>query len=155
MIFNSLNPMGAKNLDAGKYADGQGLWLIKRSKQRGKWILRLAVGGHRREMGLGGWPQVGIAEAREAAKVSRAQTRNGLDPIVDREKVRVKELRITVSKAIDGCFKSRQAELKNVGNAGRWMSPLSTHVIPKIGNLSIEELDQHAIKRTLEPIWHS
>ena len=37
--------MRAKNLDAGKHADGQGLWLIKRSKGAGKWIVRLVIRG--------------------------------------------------------------------------------------------------------------
>lgn len=45
MIYNTLNPMKAKSLAAGKYADGQGLWLVKRSQQAGKWVLRLSVAG--------------------------------------------------------------------------------------------------------------
>lgn len=65
MIFNTLNQMKAKNLDAGKYADGSGLWLVKRDKIAGKWILRLTINGKRREMGLDPWPDVTIAEARE------------------------------------------------------------------------------------------
>ena len=51
MIYNTLNPMKAKSLAAGKYADGQELWLVKRSQQAGKWVLRLSVSGKRREMG--------------------------------------------------------------------------------------------------------
>lgn len=57
--------MKAKSLDVGKYADEQGLWLVKRDKIAGKWILRLTINGKRREMGLGPWPDVTIAEARE------------------------------------------------------------------------------------------
>ena len=64
VLYNALNNMKAKQLGEGKFADGQGLWLIKRNKQNGKWILRLAIGGRRREMGLGRWPDVSIAEAR-------------------------------------------------------------------------------------------
>ena len=39
--LNALTQMRAKNLAAGKHADGQGLWLFKRSKVAGKWIVRL------------------------------------------------------------------------------------------------------------------
>ena len=74
MLFNSLNQMKAKNLSAGKYADGQGLWLVKRSKTAGKWVQRLSVHGRRREMGLGSWPDVSIAEARERAEEARKWT---------------------------------------------------------------------------------
>ncbi len=61
---------------------------------------------------------------------------------------------MTVSDAVRACFAARQAELKDGGLAGRWMSPLSVHVLPKIGEVPIEGVDQHELKRVLEPIWH-
>ena len=106
-------------------------------------------------MGLGRWPDVSIAEAREAASNARKQLRSGLDPITQREKENGTLKRITVADAIDGCFKARQAELKDDGHAGRWMSPLNVHVIPKIGKRAVEEIDQHILKEMLSPIWHS
>lgn len=146
--------MKAKNLDKGKYADGRGLWLVKSRKDAGKWILRIVVDGKRREMGLGSWPDVSIAEARESASVARKKLRQGTDPIQDRRTQRLRSNRLTVADAVQGCFEARQAELKGDGNAGRWMSPLSVHVLPKIGNLAIEDVDQHELKRVMEPIWH-
>lgn len=47
---------------------GQGLILVKRRKDVGKWMLRLSVAGKRREMGLGRWPDVPLAEAYSAAR---------------------------------------------------------------------------------------
>ena len=154
MIYNTLNQMKAKSLDAGKYADGQGLWLVKRTRATGKWVLRVTIHGRRREMGLGAWPDVSIAEARERAAEARKLVRDGLDPIVQREKHRATARRLTVKKAIDGCFEARKAELKRDGEAGHWMSPLATHVVPKIGTYPIEDVDQHVLKNLLEPIWH-
>ncbi len=154
MIYNTLNPMKAKSLAAGKYADGQGLWLVKRSQQAGKWVLRLSVAGKRREMGLGPWPEVSIANARSKAIEARASLRDGTDPVADRQKAQLATKRLSLKEAVDGCFKAKQAELKGDGSAGRWMSPLSIHIIPKIGNLPVEDVDQHVLKRTLEPIWH-
>lgn len=154
MIYNALSQMKAKNLGAGKYADGQGLWLIKRSKQAGKWIQRLYVDGKRRDMGLGRWPDVSIAEARDKANLARRTLRDGSDPIQARQSTQKRVQRLTVAEAIDGCFKARQAELKGDGKAGRWMSPLLVHAIPKIGNKAIEDIDQHELKKLLEPIWH-
>lgn len=154
MIYNTLNPMKAKSLAAGKYADGQGLWLVKRSRQAGKWVLRLSVAGKRREMGLGPWPEVSIADARSKALEARATLRDGTDPVAARQKIQLASKRLTLNEAIDGCFKARQAELKGDGNAGRWMSPLTVHILPKIGTLPDVDVDQHILKRTLEPIWH-
>lgn len=146
--------MKAKNLGKGKYADGRGLWLVKSRKDAGKWILRIVIDGKRREMGLGPWPDVSIAEARESASEARKKLRQGADPIQDRRAQRLRSSRLTVADAVQGCFEARQAELKGDGNAGRWMSPLAVHVLPKIGDLAIEDVDQHELKRVMEPIWH-
>lgn len=154
VLHNALGQLRAKNLGPGKHPDGQGLWLVKRSKEAGKWILRLSISGKRREMGLGPWPDVSIAEARERAAEARRTLRDGLDPIAEREKARHKAHRLTVKEAIEGCFEARKADLKGDGKAGRWMSPLKTHVIPKIGKVPVEEVDQHTLKRVLDPIWH-
>jgi len=154
MKLGALTQMKAKNLEAGKYADGQGLWLVKRRKSAGRWMLRLVVYGKRREMGLGSWPDVSIAEARERASAARRQLRDGPDPIEERARLRRRLDRLTVEQAIEGCFEARKAQLKGDGEAGRWMSPLKVHVVPKIGTKAIEDVDQHTLKQLLEPIWH-
>jgi integrase len=146
--------MIAKNLSAGKYADGQGLWLVKRNQQAGKWILRLAINGRRREMGLGRWPDVSIAEARERASEARRQWRLGSDPILERLRMRRSTKPMTLKEAIASCFEARKADLKGDGEAGRWMSPLSLHIIPKLGSYPVTEIDQHILKDILAPIWH-
>ncbi|WP_216842462.1 integrase arm-type DNA-binding domain-containing protein [Tabrizicola piscis] len=155
VLLNSLNPLKAKNLHEGKYADGQGLWLVKSERSRGKWVLRVVIQGKRREMGLGRWPDVSIAEARELAAEARRKLRAGIDPIAQRVEGRKKVARLAVQQAVDSCFEARKAELKGDGEAGRWMSPLSVHVLPVIGKTAIEDLDQHTLKKALEPIWHA
>ncbi|MCF6271572.1 MAG: integrase arm-type DNA-binding domain-containing protein [Rhodobacteraceae bacterium] len=155
MIRNSLSHFKVKSLNAGKYADGQGLWLCKNRKDAGKWVLRLSIHGRRREMGLGRWPDVTIAEARLRADDARRLHRDGFDPIIEREKLKNQNTQLTVAEAINGCFKARQAELKGDGIAGRWLSPLKVHIIPKLGKFPITEVDQLQIKRILEPIWHT
>ena len=129
--------------------------LVKQRKDAGKWILRFVIGGKRREMGLGRWPEVSIAEARDLAIDARRQVRSGTDPVEAPQLNTHRKKRLTVAEAIEACFEARQAELKGDGKAGRWMSPLSVHVIPKVGARPIEEVDQHVLKKTLEPIWHT
>lgn len=154
MKINALTQLKAKNLPAGKYGDGQGLWLVKRDQVMGKWVLRYNVHGRRREMGLGRWPDVSIKEARDRSARARYQLRGGIDPITERAKQRATTRRLSVKEAIEGCFEARQAELKRDGEAGRWMSPLKVHIIPKLGRYPIEDIDQHVLKETLGPIWH-
>lgn len=154
MKFDALKPFQVKNFGPGKYNDGRGLWLHKRSKDRGQWFLRLVINGKRREMCLGGWPNVGIAEVREHAERARRKLRSGIDPIEDRRRAKAPTKKFTLEQAIRGCFEARQAELKGDGQAGRWMSPLSTHVIKQIGHMPVEEIDQHILKKRFNGIWH-
>lgn len=154
MKHNAITQFKAKALPPGKHGDGQGLWLVKRTKEHGKWVLRLVVYGNRREMGLGRWPDVGIAEARTRAEDARKLARAQKDPVHERRKAKRAGKPLTVKEAVQGCFEARKAELKGDGENGRWMSPLSVHVLPKIGNYPVEEVDQHVLTDLLTPIWH-
>lgn len=154
---NALNPLSVKNNPAGKYCDGRGLWLIKSSNDRGNWILRYAIGGKRREMGLGSLVDVSLKEARKSAQSWRLVISAGEDPIRVRDQ-RVKEAtrsRPSLRHVAEECFEARKAQLKGDGKAGRWFSPLELHVLPYIGSLDIEEVNQNDIKRALSKIWHS
>ena len=61
--------------------------------------MRLVVAGKRREMGLGRWPDVSIAEARERAAATRRMLRDGLDPILERQKSKLRSDRLLVEQA--------------------------------------------------------
>jgi hypothetical protein len=113
-----LSHIAARNAPPGRYADGAGLWLHKRERAHGKWVLRYFLQGKRREMGLGRWPDVSIAEARTAAFDARALLRSGHCPIEQgREALRTIH-RLTVKEAIDSCFEARKAQLGKRTNGG-------------------------------------
>ena len=85
MKFNALTALQAKN-SIGMLGDGQGLWLVKATKERGKWVQRLFINGKRRNMGLGRWPDVSIAEARAKASDARKAVRDAVDPVEERRR---------------------------------------------------------------------
>ncbi len=156
MALQKLTAVKVKNAGPGKYADGGGLWLVKRTDGGGQWVLRVTIHGRRREMGLGGIEAVSLKEARETAEQWRAVVRQGKDPIKERERLRreaAKGDNILATVAVEA-FEARKAELKDDGKAGRWFSPLELHVLPKLGKIPVEEIDQQDIKNTLAPIWH-
>jgi integrase len=151
----ALSSLEVKHFGKGKFADGEGLWLVKSHKDAGRWMLRIVVNSKRREMGLGRWPDVTIAEARNQAAAARKLVRQGIDPIALRQKERIQSKPLSLKEAVMGCFEARQADLKSDGKAGRWLSPLTIHVFPKIAQVPVVDIDQHLLKQTLEPIWHS
>lgn len=96
-------PRKAKELSAlavsrltqpGRHSVGgiEGLALSITDKGTRSWTLRVMVGGKRKEMGLGGYPAVSLAVAREQARQQRATLASGDDPIAAR-KARAHELR--------------------------------------------------------------
>lgn len=108
-------------------------------------------------MGLGSIAEVSLKEAREEAARWRAVVRAGKDPIKERERLRREAAKAdhTLATVAKEAFEARKAELKNDGKSGRWFSPLELHILPKLGNVPIEEIDQQDIKNALAPIWHS
>ncbi len=155
--LNKLTALKVKGASLGKYNDGGGLWFHRRNDGGAQWFLRVQIHGRRREMGLGSYPEVSLKEARESAERWRAVVREGKDPIKERQRLHREAAKAdhTLAKVAEEAYEARKAELKNDGKAGRWFSPLALHVLPKLGKVPVEEIDQQDIKNTLAPIWHS
>ena len=155
--INRLSAGFIKTAPVGKHCDGGGLWFIKRKDGGAQWMLRVNVHGRRREMGLGGFPSLGLADARKLSERWRSMAAAGRDPIKERasEERAARREDITLSIITLDAFESRKAELKGDGKAGRWMSPLTLHVLPKLGRVPVTDLDQRDIRDTLAPIWHT
>lgn len=154
---NRLSAGFLKSAPVGKHCDGAGLWLVKRDTGGAQWVLRVTVHGRRREMGLGGYPTLGLADARKLAERWRNVAAAGRDPVKEREAEERAARREDITLAIltADAFEARKAELKGDGLAGRWLSPLTIHVLPKLGKVPVTDLDQRDIRSTLAPIWHT
>jgi len=154
---NKLSAGFIRTAPAGKHSDGGGLWLIKREDGGAQWMQRVTVHGRRREMGLGGFPTLGLADARKLSERWRSMAAAGRDPIKERDAERRAARRENISLSIitEDAFEARKAELKGDGKAGRWMTPLTLHVLPKLGKMPVTDIDQRDIRDTLAPIWHT
>ena len=154
---NRLTAGFLKTAPVGKHCDGAGLWLVKREDGGAQWVLRVTVHGRRREMGLGGFPSLGLADARKMAERWRAMAAAGRDPINEREAEERAARREDISLAVltADTFEARKAELKGDGTADRWLSPLTLHVLPKLGKVPVTDIDQRDIRDTLAPLWHT
>ena len=147
-------------LPHGKHADGDGLWLYKGKEGGAKWVLRVTVYGSRKEMGLGAYlagKGVTLKVARTEAARWRAVAAQGLNPISERDRIKREAERNlhTLRDVTMDAFEARKAELKGDGKAGRWMSPLENHILPKLGRVPVSEITQIEIRNLLAPIWHT
>lgn len=157
---NKLTVTAIKSLPAGKHHDGGGLILV-RDANGSRWVLRYTAHGKRREMGLGALYTVTLAAARQARDHAAAIIQSGLDPIRERDLAialaRTESQRIhpTITQLVQLAFDARKATLRGDGTAGRWLSPLTNHVLPAIGHIAADDLTASDIRRALQPIWHS
>jgi integrase len=155
--MNRLSARAVVTLGPGKYADGAGLWLLKREDGGAQWVLRYTMHGRRREMGLGALAQVSLKEARENAGRWRGMVRAGKDPIREREREKreaARNIHLLADIARDA-YEARKAELKGDGTAGRWFTPIELHILPKLGKTPVADIDQVDIRDVLAPIWHT
>ncbi|MEQ9505111.1 MAG: integrase arm-type DNA-binding domain-containing protein [Hyphomonas sp.] len=145
-----------KSAPMGKHNDGDGLWLHRRTTESAKWFFRFTLHGRRREMGLGSLSDVSLQRARELADAARELAKRRIDPIQQKERESRDAARAdnTLKKIAEEAFEARKAELRDNGKAGRWFSPLELHVLPDLGEVPVNEIDQRLIRDTLAPIWH-
>ena len=91
----------------GMYGDGETLYLRIAPGGSKSWIQRLVIKGKRYDIGLGGYPLVTLAEAREAAYENRRLARCGGDPLAERRRAAVP----TFAEAADATISAHRKRL--------------------------------------------
>lgn len=122
------------------------------------WILRVVIGSKRRDIGLGGYPDVTLGQARELARSSRLKIQEGIDPVEERraakaQLVAAQASQITFDEAVKIFLTHKNHEFSNKKHAAQWESTLRTYASPIIGTLLVSEIDLPHIRQVLEPIW--
>jgi integrase len=147
-----LTAIGVRNLRApGRYADGNGLYLLVDPAGAKRWLLRTIVQGKRRDIGLGSVRLVPLAKAREQAARLRGLAREGGDALA----VRRREQRTipTFRAATEEVHKQLAATFRNPKHRTQWLASLETAVFPTFGEWSVDLIGTHEVLKALEPIW--
>lgn len=160
MQRHRLTAVGIRHAGDGKLADGAGLYIIK-TGETGKWVYRYTHLGRRRDMGLGPWPQLTLAQARSARDRWEAVRAAGSDPLDarqaerDAERGRREANRLTFAQVVAEVFDDLKAGLRGEGTRGKWMSPLTNHMLPAIGHKPVSQLRRADYVAALKPIWRT
>ena len=162
-------PKKAKELEAidvkrltkpGSYAVGGVAGLELRVKDTGarSWVLRTVVGAKRKQIGLGGYPVVGLAEARkEAKKMKKKIRKKGFDPVLERRKVRAKliaeqETRKTFAEVWKE-FMSAKLGSVTTKTRQHWINTIERYALPTLGGLFVADIEMRHIEQVLIPVW--
>ncbi|HAQ87440.1 MAG TPA: integrase [Pseudomonas sp.] len=161
--MGKLNPKQVENLaEPGTYEDGDGLRLVVKATGRKSWVMRYQLNGKRREMGLGGFPDIGLKAARQAAADQRKLLTAGADPMAtrdaEREALRASQMAaaakaVTFKKVATDYIAAHRAGWKNVKHAQQWENTLATYAEPIIGHLPAAEVSTAHVLEILQPIW--
>jgi integrase len=144
----------------GNHAIGgvAGLYLYINESGARSWVLRTMVGDKRRHMGLGGYPDVPLAQAKEKARTARQKIENGVDPIAQRKSA-ISQLRSqqatqkTFEQAAQGYLEAHGDTWKNPKHRAQWANTLTTYAYPFMGQLLVCDVAQEHVLAALEPIW--
>jgi integrase len=166
-------PKKAKELSAlavsrmtapGRWAVGgvDGLALLVAESGGRSWVLRVMVGGKRREMGLGGYPTISLADARDAARKQRTVLLGGDDPIEARaERIQTLKAEVAAKKAAQqrASYTLAQAARdyherviepsRTTKHGAQWLSSLENHVPDSIWLKPIDSITPPQLLATL------
>ena len=149
-----------QNLTPGMYADGLGLYLKVRTGNSKSWIFRYRTGGRLRDMGLGPFHTVSLAEAREKAEVCRVMRLKGLDPLEERlreqqAKIAETATAITFENCAETYIETHKAGWKNSKHADQWTATLQAYAYPVFKDRPVAAIDDALVLKVLQPIWES
>jgi integrase len=122
------------------------------------WIMRKSVAGRRRDMGLGAYPDVPLADAQRKARELAEAIRDGRDPLGER---RARASAARAARAGERTFEQVAAEFiatheagwRNAKHAQQWASTLATYAYPVMGKLLVRDIERVHVLQVLEPIW--
>jgi hypothetical protein len=139
--------------------DGGGLWVYPRGDAR-IWIYRYTAAGKQTEMGLGGYPGVTLAAARQKAAEARELRRQGIDPLGHRRQqgaaaAATEACVPSFTTAAASFIRSKRHEWSNPKHARQWTATLKTYARPVIGSKPVDTITTEDVLTILKPIWQT
>lgn len=134
----------------GLYLDGLGLSLLVTPTGARCWTQRLTIGGRRRELGLGGYPVVTLAQARDQALANKRLVREGGDPLAEKRKTKTPTFAEAAAKVIE----YHRPSWLNPKHAAQWETTLGQYVFPRLGDQLVHTITTADVLAVLAPIWH-
>lgn len=124
------------------------------------WLLRTVVGTKRRSIGLGGYPDIPLADAIRRAREVKEKIRTGIDPVEERKAARsalaaAQARGLTFSDAVDRYLAAKLDAFKNTKHRAQWQMTLESYACPELGSMLVSDIAVQDVLRVLEPIWRT
>jgi len=139
------------NMEPGRWRADPGLYLLVQSPTSRRWVLRVVVHGKRRDIGLGAYPLVSLAEARRKAEDYRRDARDGKDPIAEKKKREQADM--SFEQAAREVHDANTPSWRNSKHAAQWISTLETYAFPIMGKVPVGQVESSHVLQVLSHIW--
>ena len=121
------------------------------------WILRVKVGENRQPIGLGPYPQVSLAEAREQAKKLVVEAKQGVNLKAKKRTERSAMLAAaSKNKTFQECaiayMQAHESDYTSDKHRKQWPATLEAYAYPIIGNMLVSDIAMRDIKSVLEQV---
>ena len=124
------------------------------------WILRLRIAGQRQPIGMGSYPQVSLADAREQARKLSLEAKGGVN-LVARKRAQRSALMAAASKnkTFRDCalayIDAHKSNYSNEKHRKQWASTLDTYAYPVIGKMLVADVTmRHVLDVLLQDSTH-
>lgn len=159
--MSKLTALQVKNQsEPGMYADSNGLNLKVTPTGSKSWIIRYTINGKRSMAGLGAYPDVSLAEARERAAAHRAKIRGGISPVEEKKTQRAAARAeqgkgiMTFDQCVEKYFEAFSSSWRNEKVRNQWKTPLNDYASAIIGARDVSKIEIDHILAILKPIWY-
>jgi integrase len=150
-IVGKLTARKVETASFGKHGDGDGLQLAVAKTGTKAWVLRFMLNLRAREMGLGSYPLVSLAQAREKAAKARALAKSGIDPI---EAQKTGNEIPTFGVFADSLVSALSAGFRNEKHKAQWKMTLEIYAAP-LRPRRIDQIGTDDVLEVLRPIWQA
>jgi integrase len=148
---NSVCPSDKKQ---ARFADSGGMYLQVSPAGSKRWFLKYRIAGLEKQLALGGYPAVSLAEARKARDAAKLQKSAGLDPVNVRkiEKLKATRTQSDTFKAIALEWYAKQAPQWSASHAERSLRQLERDLFPWIGARPIADIHAMELLAALQKV---
>jgi integrase len=162
-----LKPLDVKREEKpGRYADGDGLYLIVASPTSKNWSYRYWKDGKERWHGLGSFKDASLQDARLARDAARLRVKGdrstpGVDIVQQRRSAREEAKAVEIKGTLPTFEECAEIYIRehwatwSEKHRNQWPSSLKCYAYPTIGKLTIAEIKPSNIHDLLQPIWVS
>lgn len=133
-----------------KLTDGKGLYLLITPAGGKLWRLKYRIAGKEKTLAIGKYPQISLAQAREAAIKAKCDIAQGSDPNSLKQQAKAQSANSLQAIALQ--WHAQNIPRWKPNHAHRVLTYLQTDVFPHLGSMDIRTISVQDVKTTLERV---